>query len=236
MTTESTFVERKGESGVAGSQRVRWGAVFAGVIIAIVTQMLLTVLGLAVGFTAFDPRQGVPGAGFGWGAAIWAIVSLLVSLFIGAWLAGRLSGAARAADGALNGILVWALSLLLMIYMVGTGVGSLVSGAFAIAGGVAQTAGTIVGPQGAPPDRSGQDVTAQAREAAREARETMERLGQSGTAEGQQARETAARATGYAAAGAWSFLIGALLGLGVAWWGGLLGARATGRPAGTVKA
>ncbi len=232
MTTEGTFVEQRGESGVAGWQRVRWGAVFAGLIIAIATQMLLMVFGLAVGFTAFDPREGAPGAGVGWGAAVWAIVSLLVSLFIGAWLAGRLSGVARVADGALNGILVWALSLLLMVFMVGSGVSSLISGVFAVAGGVARTAGTIVGQQGAASGRSGQDMLAQAREA----QETMQRLGQSGTAEGQQARETAARATGYAAAGAWSFLIGALLGFGVAWWGGMVGARATGRPFGTVRA
>ncbi len=240
-------MERQNEGGRAGWQRVRWGAVFAGLIVAIVTQFLLGVLGLAVGLTALEPREGAPGAGFGWGAAIWASVSLLISLFIGGWLAGRLSGFVRAADGALNGVLVWALSLLAMVYLVSTGVGSLVSGVFGVVGTAAQTAATVAGQGAVARAGSGRDLASQAREAARQAgidvgriqqeaqqqaqhaQESAQRIGQSGTTENQQARETAAKAAGYAATGAWSLLVASLVGLGVAAWGGAAGARGESR-------
>ncbi|HWP35813.1 MAG TPA: hypothetical protein VNM66_09465 [Thermodesulfobacteriota bacterium] len=232
-------VERKLWEQEDTGPRVGWGAVVAGLFIAIAAQVVLSLFGLAVGLTAVDPRQGVPGAEFGVGAGVWAVVSLLLSLFLGAWVAGRLSGTRRAGDGALGGVLVWALSLLVMLYMVGTGVGALVSGAFGVVGTVAQTTATVAGQQAA----AGRDAAAQAEEAARragidvdrarqqaeqaaqQAQETLQRLGQSGAAENVQARQAAARATTYAAAGAWALLIGTLLGLAVAAIGGALGVR-----------
>ncbi len=207
---------------------MRWGAVFAGLVIALVTQMLLTVLGLAVGLTAVNPREGAPGAGLGWGAAIWGVVSLLCSLFVGGYVAGHFSGVWRKADGAMNGVLVWALSLLATVWLVSAGVGSLLSGAFSMVAGVTQAAGTAVAQGAAQGAASGQDVTQQARQAAQQAQQTAQQIGQSGTAANQQARETAAQVTGYAATGAWSLLIAALLGLGVAAWGGATGSRDTG--------
>ncbi len=245
-TTETTRVERVGVD-LPPWQRVRWGAVFAGFVIALVTQMLLTVLGLAVGLTAVDPREGAPGSALGWGAAVWGVVSLLASLFVGGYVAGRLAGVFRAGDGAMNGVLVWALSLLGTVWLVSAGVGSLLSGAFSVVAGVTQAAGTAVAQGAATGAATGQDVTAQAErsaekagvdvdrlkqqaeQAAQQAEQAAKQIGQSGSAANQQARETAATATGYAATGLWSLLIAALLGLGVAAWGGAVGAREMGR-------
>jgi pyruvate/2-oxoglutarate dehydrogenase complex dihydrolipoamide acyltransferase (E2) component len=245
MTVGNIPVENRDREPVAPAwQRVRWGAVFAGLVITVVTQMLLTLLGLAIGFTAVDPREGAPGRGLGIGAAIWGVLSLLVSLYVGSFLAGRLSGVLRRGDGALNGVLVWAVSLLAMVYFVSTGVSSLLSGLFGMVGGVAQTAATVAGQGAASATATGRDPAEQVRQAARDAginvdrvqqqaqqtaqqaQETAQRVGQSGTAENQQAKEAAAKATGYAATGAWSTLLAALLGLGVAAWGGASGARA----------
>ena len=222
-------------------QRVRWGAVFAGLFFTVVTQILLTVLGLAIGFTAVDPQAGAPGAGMGWGAAIWAVLSLLISLFVGAYITGRLSGVLNSTDGAFNGALTWAVSLVTMLYLVGSGAGALISGVFGMVGSVAQTAalaGTTAGAQANGPDRA--RLLDQARDAARgagvdvdqlqqraqRAGESAERAQQPGTQENQQLQEAAADATNYAAAGAWSLLVAALLGLAVAAWGGALGAAA----------
>lgn len=242
MTMETTRVERV-EAEVPAWQKVRWGAVFAGFVIALVTQMLLTVLGLAVGLTAVDPRQGAPGSELGWGAAVWGVVSLLCSLFVGGYVAGRLAGVFRKGDGAMNGVLVWALLLLATVWLVSSGVGSLLSGAFSVVAGVTQAAGTAVAQGAAAGAATGRDVTAeaqrsaeqsgvdvdrlkqQAQQAAQKAQQTVEQLGQSGSPASQQARETAAAATEYAATGAWSLLVAALLGLAVAAWGGATGVR-----------
>lgn len=242
MTMETTRVERV-DAGATGWQKVRWGAVFAGLVIALVTQMLLTVLGVAVGLTAVDPRQGTPGSEFGWGAAVWGVVSLLCSLFVGGYVAGRLSGVFRKGEGAMNGVLVWALLMLATVWLVSSGVGSLLSGAFSVVAGVTQAAGTAVAQGAAAGAASGQDVAGQAQrsaeqagvdvdrlkqqaqQAAERAQQTVQQLGQSGSAASQQARETAATATEYAATGAWVLLVAALLGLAVAAWGGASGAR-----------
>lgn len=222
MATGTTIPVGPAGGEPRGWQRVRWGAVFAGLVIALVTQMLLTVLGLAVGLTAVDPRAGAPGAGFRWGAAVWGVVTLLCALFVGGYVAGRFAGVWRKEDGAMNGVLVWALSLLAAVWLVSVGVGSLLSGAFSMVATVTQVAGTAVVQGAAQSATSGQDV---AQQAARQAQETAQQIGQSGTPANQQAKETAARATGYAATGAWSLLIAALLGLAVAAWGGAVGAR-----------
>ena len=61
--------------------RLSWGAVFAGLVVATVLQIVLTLLGTAVGLAAWDPGESARGLGLG--AGIWAIFSILISLFMG---------------------------------------------------------------------------------------------------------------------------------------------------------
>jgi hypothetical protein len=60
------MAERRGERRGVGSwrligtpaatiTRISWGAVFAGTIMALVTQLLFTLLGLAIGLTVIEP-------------------------------------------------------------------------------------------------------------------------------------------------------------------------------------
>lgn len=223
-----------------GLQRVRWGAVFAGLFFTVVTQMLLTILGLAIGFTAVDPRQGAPGEAFGWGAAVWAVITLVVSLFIGAYMTGRLSNVSNRGDGAVNGSLTWAVSLVAMMYLVGSGAAALTSGAFGLLGSAANTAAMVAGQS----NGGGSDVVDRAKSAARsagidvdaakqraqdmsqDAETTAQRATEPGTPENTQVKESAAKATDYAATGAWSLLAAALVGLAIAAWAGSMGAAA----------
>lgn len=227
---------------VAGLDRVRWGAVFAGLFFAVVTQILLAVLGLAIGFTAVDPREGMSGAGIGWGAAIWAVVSLLISMFVGGYMTGRLSGVATRGDGALNGALTWAVSLVAMLYMGAVGAGALMGGVFSMVGTVANTTAQIAGQGAAASASNGHDVVNEAKQLAQRAgidvdraqqqaeqkaqdvQQSAERATQPGTPENQQAKEIAAKAADYAATGAWSLLIAALIGLLISAWAGAVGA------------
>jgi hypothetical protein len=118
------------------AKRISWGAIFAGVIIAMAVQFLLSLLGTGIGMSTVDPVQGdTPSAGaFGVGAGIWWTVSSLIALFIGGWAAGHLAGNPLKKDGALHGFLTWALSTLVMLYLISSAVGTVVGGAFNMLG------------------------------------------------------------------------------------------------------
>ena len=69
---ERVYGDRSAISRFDGLKRISWSAVFAGVLVAIVTQMLLTLLGLGIGLGTVDPLQERnPVAGLGIGSAIW---------------------------------------------------------------------------------------------------------------------------------------------------------------------
>ncbi len=127
-------------------QRISWSAVFAGVLVAIVTQMLLTLLGLGIGLGTIDAvEERNPAAGLGIGSAIGYIISSLLSLFLGGWVAGRLASAPRLFDGVIHGVLTWCLTTLLTIYFLTTTIGSIIGGAGRLVGGIVRTAGSAVG-------------------------------------------------------------------------------------------
>lgn len=138
------------EAGITGGSPagvavkcISWAAVFAGVILALVVQLLLNMLGTGIGMSTIDPAQGdspSPGA-FGISAGIWWAVSSLVALFIGGWIAGHLAGMPRKNDGIIHGLLVWGLSTLLFVYLLASAVGSVVGGAFSAAGNILSAAG-----------------------------------------------------------------------------------------------
>jgi hypothetical protein len=108
-------------------QRLRWGAVIGGLFIAVATQILLGMLGVAVGLTAVDPRSPNPFAGLGTGAGIWMALSSLLALFLGGFAAAKLNGSIRRSDGMVSGLLTWATSLVLTLWLVGVGAGMAVN-------------------------------------------------------------------------------------------------------------
>src|SRR3954469_22305097 len=116
-------------AGVPIFKRVSWGAVFAGVVITLAIQILLGLLGVAIGASTIDPlREQNPTKGIGIGAGIWVVLSSLIAIFIGSWVGGRLSGSTRT-DGRLHGLLTWSVATLLTVYLLTTAVGSMLGGA-----------------------------------------------------------------------------------------------------------
>ena len=121
---------------------ISWSAVFAGVLVAVVTQMLLSLLGFGIGLGTIDAvEEKNPAAGLGIGSALWYILSSLISLFAGSWVAGRLASAPRLFDGILHGVLTWCLVTLLTIYFLTTTIGSIIGGTGRLVGGLVKTAG-----------------------------------------------------------------------------------------------
>jgi hypothetical protein len=118
-------------------RKIAWGGVFGGVLSGIGVLMLLSSLGLAVGISAVDPRDADASA-IGTGAAIWTGLTLLVALFVGGWASTYLSMLWERTTAMFEGMLVWVLSLILILYLAASGIGLIASGAFGMLGNAAQ--------------------------------------------------------------------------------------------------
>jgi hypothetical protein len=128
--------------------RVSWGAVFAGVFIALAVQFLINLLGVGIGAAVLDPltTDNPDASTFSITGGIWFVVSGIVASFAGGYVASRLSGRPSRSTGAYHGLTAWAVTTIVVLYMLTTSVGALVGGAFAglgsVVGTVGQTAAT----------------------------------------------------------------------------------------------
>ncbi len=112
--------------------RVSWGAIFAGVVIAVAVQLVLGILGAGIGLTMVDPVAGTtPGAaGFGIGAGIYWLVTTVVALGAGGYAAARVAGVHERFDALVHGLVVWGVTLILTLYLLTSAVGGIIGGAF----------------------------------------------------------------------------------------------------------
>lgn len=175
--------------------RVRWGPILAGIVIAIGTQLVLSALGIAVGGSigAGGP-PGTDAGEIGLGIGIWSIISLLISLFVGSWVMASTCGPMNKKTAMLNGAILWATTLAVSSWLLASGV----SGMFGV---IAANTGQIIEQAQQP---GGLQVPQTAPNITPEQAEAISR--------------NAARA-------GWSFLFGALLGLIASLIGATVGAR-----------
>jgi hypothetical protein len=205
--TTGVTAERPGRLSGALS-RVSWGAVFAGLVIATALQVVLTVLGAAIGLTALDGQDS--GKAFGIGAGLWAVLVPLITLYVGGSTAGHLASVRDRADGFIHGALVWGLSLLLATYLVGTGASRVLGGTLSLAGNLT---GSAVSAAGSVASRSDVDASAveqaraRAEDAARERGVTPEDVRTKTAEVRESAGEVADKAQAAVAGGAWLALL-----------------------------
>jgi hypothetical protein len=120
----------------------------SGLFVAIGTLMLLTALGLAIGITALgDPRAatGETASGLGIGAGIWAFITLLVSVFLGGMVSTQVTDSPDRAGAVIHAVLVWVLFLVVIIYLIGSGMSLGLTGLFGAAGALTRGATAAVG-------------------------------------------------------------------------------------------
>ncbi|WP_316739184.1 hypothetical protein [Pedobacter aquatilis] len=124
-------IQTAGDKSVLGFiSRLSWGAIIAGVLIAIAVQLLLSFLGLGIGFGSINPLdEAKPFSGLGMGALVWWIVSMLISVFSGGWVAGWFSSHVQRTDLVLHGLLTWCLLTFLNMYLITSSVGKIIGGA-----------------------------------------------------------------------------------------------------------
>lgn len=106
---------------------IRWGSVIAGVAFGMSVQLVLALLGLAIGLTTIEAEAGDP---VGMGALFWASVSMLSASFAGGFVAARMSGLRRKTDGLLHGAVSWAVSTLMFATLASVAGGVLLGGVF----------------------------------------------------------------------------------------------------------
>jgi hypothetical protein len=105
-----------------GRDRVRWGPILAGLLTALSSFIVLSLLATVLGLQAIDSNTTNAQNAGQTGAIIAAILGL-VSFFLGGLVAAWTAGLRNPADGALNGFLVWALAVPLMLLVAGLGLG-----------------------------------------------------------------------------------------------------------------
>lgn len=125
-------------------RRVSWGALFAGVILVLAVQLLLSMLGAGIGLGAVNTNGGTtPDAtSFGIGAGVWWVVSSIIALCFGGYVSAWLAGIELRWDGVLHGLVTWGIATLVTIYLLTSAVGGIVGGGFSALGSVASATGS----------------------------------------------------------------------------------------------
>lgn len=121
---------------------VSWKAVFAGTIASVALTLVLVAFGVGVGFSVISPwnGMGISATTFTIGAGIYLIVIAMLSSTIGGYLAGRLRSKwptvhehERYFRDSAHGLLVWALSTVLVAAFLGGAMTAIIGGVGAAA-------------------------------------------------------------------------------------------------------
>jgi hypothetical protein len=112
--------------------RIQWGPIVAGLLVALTTMTLLSLLGAAIGLTAFSASaaaaQGAPPPDAGRNAALWGGVSALFSFLLGGFVASRAAGLLDRGWGSWHGALVFMLAVPVLLWLAGQGLGAVMGG------------------------------------------------------------------------------------------------------------
>jgi ElaB/YqjD/DUF883 family membrane-anchored ribosome-binding protein len=144
----------------ASLERISWGAVLAGTVIALVLQLAGNLLAIGVGISRVNPNphygEDVPTAeSIGTNTMVMVGVTMLVSLFIGGYVAARFAGSPDRGDAVLHGLMVWGLDIVITLFLLTTTIGTIFGGLTSLLGtgirmigsatsAVAQGAATVV--------------------------------------------------------------------------------------------
>lgn len=108
----TTTAEHLTDAVVRQHPVMQWGAVFAGWFVAAGTALMLYAFGMAVGLSAFDPRNAAAVArGVSAGAIVWTILTWAAALWTGGMFASWFDGRNDTEMGVVRGLTVWGLSM-----------------------------------------------------------------------------------------------------------------------------
>lgn len=99
--------------------KLSWGAIFGGTFVALGVWILLYTLGLALGLSSVNPANAASAKSAGIFTGIWSVIVPLVALFVGGMVAARSAGIVDKGGGALHGAVLWGLTTLIGVMVVG---------------------------------------------------------------------------------------------------------------------
>lgn len=140
----------------AVSRLVGWGPIWAGVVSAVGVQVILALLGTAIGLSVIQAREGDVPQALDMAAGIWWVLSALVALFIGGWVAGLLAAPRSMKHGALHGFFLWCTVTALSAALLATTGGVLLGGGLGVMSGAIQNRNQPVITSNERSDQSGQ--------------------------------------------------------------------------------
>ena len=127
------------EGEVGTYQRMSWTAVFAGALTGLVAQLVLSLFGLGIGLSAAPGMKS-----FSIGAGFWLVLSAIAANGIGGFMAARVSGGIARSAAGYQGVVTWALTTVIVLFLLTSAIGSVVSGAFGAITGAFGGAGSAV--------------------------------------------------------------------------------------------
>lgn len=190
-----------GDDRIHFLRRASWGAILAGTAVAVVVQIMFTLLGISFGMGTIDPQtENNPMSGVGMAVGIWTAVGALIALFTGGWIAGRLAGTRERSESTLHGVVTWAVMTLIVFWSMTSVVGSVLNTTTSALGSALKAAGqgvsAVVPNNVNAPNVSSQQVQTTAEDFLRQAgisQETVNQYINSSTQQLQNAATQAAR-------------------------------------------
>ena len=107
------------EDLVPVGSRISWGPIIAGAALALALYSLLTLLGGAIGLSV---SGDVRAENLATGAAVWAIVSVVLSLFVGGYVASQLTVGENKVEAVMYGLITWAVLFAMLMWLMASGV------------------------------------------------------------------------------------------------------------------
>lgn len=143
-----------GTAHASGMKAISWSAVFSGAVLAAIMYLILMVLGAGLGLSVVSPwnlREYAPET-IGIAAVAWIILTQIISSGGGGYIAGRLAQTESNADNqevhfrnTAHGLVVWALTAIMVLMLVGTTISHMLSGGAAVISTVSKGVGLGVG-------------------------------------------------------------------------------------------
>ncbi len=90
-------------------RHVSWSAIFAGVVVALALEGVLTFLGNAIGLQLVNPLNLTAARTMGTGTVLWTLGAPLGCFFIGGLIAGAIWAHHTTLDSLVTGLVVWSL-------------------------------------------------------------------------------------------------------------------------------
>lgn len=124
--------------------KLSWGAIFGGTFVALGVWILLYSLGLALGLSSVNPAEPGSAKSAGLVTGIWSLIAPLIALFIGGMVASRTAGVVDKMGGALHGVVLWGLTTLVGVVVMGMVLSSLLGAVFNVGKTAVGAAGTVI--------------------------------------------------------------------------------------------